>query len=73
MISKYYSCLKKGKYDERFKTAYLWKRCKDCKIELDSYVSEYGATITYHYLTKYCHLCKENRKNSRQKKAMQND
>ena len=40
-------------------------RCKGCGIELDSYISKWGANVRYHYLTKFCHICLENRRKAR--------
>lgn len=66
---QFYPCLKKGKYDEVFKTSWIWKRCEDCKLELDSYVMRNGGKWIYSHNTKLCHICRENRKKAREVKA----
>jgi len=43
-------------------------RCEECGVELDSYVSKWGATVQYHYKSKFCHICLENRIKARYKK-----
>ena len=42
-------------------------RCEGCKIELDSYIY-HGFNIRYHYKTKFCHICLENRIKARYRK-----
>ena len=46
---------------------YPYKHCETCKIELDCYISKWGAKMTYHYLTKFCHICLKNRIKARNK------